>query len=170
MAALLTCGSPKFSDVAARARQIGDAAQRLMSSFVACIDEDAAAFGRVADAYKLPKASEVQKRARSQAIQEGLLAAADPPLRVIELAREVSGLAAELVGIGNPNVASDVGCAALCAHAAAHGGYLNVNINVKSLKDRAAAQDYAGRSRAALAQVDLLTEVVLGKVQAEVLD
>jgi hypothetical protein len=36
---------------------------------------------------------------------------------------------------------------------------------VKNLKDRAVAGDYEDRVRSALAQVDLLTEVVLGKVQ-----
>ncbi|HXW77013.1 MAG TPA: cyclodeaminase/cyclohydrolase family protein, partial [Candidatus Eremiobacteraceae bacterium] len=77
-------------------------------------------------------------------------------------------LAAELVDISNPNAVSDIGCAALFANAAAQGAALNVAINAKSLKDRIAAREFDDRLRSALAQVDLLTEVVVGKVHASI--
>jgi formiminotetrahydrofolate cyclodeaminase len=168
MVAALTAGSPKFKDVADRATEIGNAAQRLMESMLRCVDEDVTAFDAVTAAFKLPKSSEAEKLARTAAIQAALRAATEPPMRVVEASLEACRLAAELVDFGNPNAISDVGCAALFANAAAQGAALNVGINTKSFKDREAADAYAARTRSALAQVDLLTEVVLGKVQASV--
>lgn len=166
MVASLTAQSPKHAAVAQRAKEIGELAHGLMETLLRSVDEDVTAFDQVSAAYKLPKASDADKAARSAAIQRALLAATEPPMRVIDAAVEACRLAAELVDFGNRNAISDVGCAALFAGAAVQGAALNVEINTKSLKDRVAADDYADRTRAAIAQVDLLTEVILGKVNA----
>ena len=168
MVASLTAASPKHQDVAARARAIGERAHGIMEALLRGVDEDVVAFDGVSAAYKLPKSSDAEKTARTDAIQRALLAASEPPMRVIDASVEACRLAAELVDFGNRNAISDVGCAALFAGAAAQGAALNVGINTKSLKDRAAAEAYAERVRVALAQVDLLTEVILGKVNASV--
>jgi methenyltetrahydrofolate cyclohydrolase len=166
MVAQLTAGSPKFADVAERATELGARAERLMEDLLLDVDEDVTAFDGVSAAMKMPKSTDGEKSSRTNAIQSALRAAADPPMRVVEASLETCKLAAELVDIGNPNAASDVGCAALFASAAARGAALNVAINAKSLKDREAAHTYTERLRVALAQVDLLAEVVLGKVQS----
>jgi formiminotetrahydrofolate cyclodeaminase len=168
MVALLTAASPKHADVADRARAIAGQADNLVGQVLRCVDDDVTAFDGVTSAFKLPKSTDVEKRSRTDAIQAALLAAAGPPMRVVDSAVEICRLAAELVDFGNPNAVSDVGCAAMFAGAAAQGAAFNVAINVKSLKDRAAANTYDERLRSALAQADLLTEVVLGKVQAAV--
>jgi len=168
MVAALTAGSPKFKDVAGRATDIGTAAQALMESMLRSVDDDVTAFDAVTTAFKLPKTNDAEKSARTAAIQDALRAATEPPMRVVEASVQACRLAAELVDFGNPNAISDVGCAALFANAAAQGAALNVGINTKSFKDRGAADAYAARTRSALAQVDLLTEVVLGKVQAAI--
>ena len=165
MVAQLTAGSPKYSEFAARATSIGDEAGRLMEFLLRSVDEDATAFDAVAAAFKLPKSSEAEKSARTAAIQTALRAAAEPPMRIVNAALEACRLAAELVDFGNVNAIREIGCASLFASAAAQGAALNVGINVKALKDRSVASDYEDRVRSALAQVDLLTEVVLGKVQ-----
>jgi formiminotetrahydrofolate cyclodeaminase len=166
MVAALTANSPKFADVAERARELGAAASAIVKECVDCIDEDVAAFDRVGVAYKLPKTTDAEKSARSSAIQSALARAAEPPLRVVELAQRACALAAELVDFGNPNAVSDIGCAAAFAQAAAKGAALNVEINVKSLKDRGAATKLTARLHPALAQVNVLSEVVFGKVNA----
>jgi formiminotetrahydrofolate cyclodeaminase len=168
MVAALTASSPKFKDVSGRADEIGAAAERLMESMLRSVDEDVTAFDAVTASFKLPKSTDAEKSTRAAAIQNALRAATEPPMRVVEASVEACRLAAELVDFGNPNAISDVGCAALFANAAAQGAALNVGINAKSFKDREAAAAYAARTRSALAQVDLLTEVVLGKVQASI--
>ena len=166
MVAALTANSPKFADVAARARELGAAASSIVKGCIECVDDDVAAFDQVSAAYRLPKSTDAEKSARSSAIQRALAGAAEPPLRVVELAHRACALAAELVDFGNPNAVSDIGCAAAFAQAAAKGAALNVEINVKSLKDRDAVAKLTARLRPALAQVNVLSEVVLGKVNA----
>jgi formiminotetrahydrofolate cyclodeaminase len=166
MVAQLTAASPKYAAVAKAATEIGNQAQTLMESLLRSVDEDVTAFDLVTAAYKLPKSTEPEKSTRAAAIQKALTEATEPPMRVVEAALGVCRLAAQLVDFGNPNAVSDVGCAALFANAAAQGAAFNVGINTKTLKDRARADGYDERVRAALAQVDLLTEVVVGKVRA----
>jgi methenyltetrahydrofolate cyclohydrolase len=168
MVAHLTSESPKFAAFAKRAQKIDARAEQLFLSLERCIDEDVAAFDKVTAAFKLPKSTDDEKAKRTTAIQEALLAAADPPMRVVEASVDVCRLAAELVDFGNPNAVSDVGCAAAFAAAAAQGAAFNVSINVGSLRDRTTADDYERRVKSALAQADLLGEIVAGKVQASI--
>jgi len=164
MVALLTANAPKYAAVAQRCTEVAQSAQTLSDELLKLVDEDAGAFDRVSAAYRLPKSSDSEKSARSARIQSALGEAIDPPLRVIAAALAISELAAELVDIGNQNALSDVGCAALCAQAAAHGAALNVEINAAALKDRAAARTFTERVHGQLARVSLLAEVILGKL------
>jgi formiminotetrahydrofolate cyclodeaminase len=164
MVALLTANSPKYAAVAQRCTDVARSAQTLSDELLKLVDEDAAAFDRVSAAYRMPKSSDSEKSTRSARIQSALAEAIDPPLRVIAAALQISELAAELVDVGNQNALSDVGCAALCAQAAAHGAALNVEINAGALKDRALAHAHTERVHRRLARVSLLAEVILGKL------
>ena len=167
MVALLTANSPKHADVAERCQAVAESAQALTDELLALVDADAASFDRVSAAYRLPKADDAQKAARSKSVQDALAGAIEPPLRVIALALATCDLAATLVDIGNPNALSDIGCAALCAQSAAQGASLNVEINASGLKDRARAASFSQRMHGDLAQVTLLAEVILGKLRAK---
>src|SRR5262245_12113445 len=62
------------------------------------IDADTAAYNGVVAAYKLPKATDEEKAARTQAIQRALKAATDVPLSIMRLssrAVEAAGIVAE---------------------------------------------------------------------------
>lgn len=168
MVALLTSGSPKFAHVADRAGHIAEAAEKLSRELLAGVDEDIKAFDLVTSAYRLPKASAEERETRTKAIQKALLGATAPPMRTAELARDTCKLAVELAEFSNPNALSDIGCAAIFASAAARGAAFNVSINAKSLKDKAAARRLSDKLRAILGQVSLLSEVVVGKVEAGV--
>jgi len=101
-------------------------------------EDDAAAFTAVADAYKLPRATDEEKAARSAAIAVSLIGAGRPPAAVIALAERVVVLAAELLPIGNPNVISDVAAASEAARAAATTARVNVEINLSGIRDEQA--------------------------------
>ncbi|UGT44409.1 cyclodeaminase/cyclohydrolase family protein [Nocardia yamanashiensis] len=100
---------------------------------LALADADATAFTAVGNAYKLPKDTEEQQAARTEAITAALLGAARVPAAVVAEADEIVSLATELLPIGNPNVVTDIGAAADCARAAAASSQLNIAINVASL-------------------------------------
>jgi formiminotetrahydrofolate cyclodeaminase len=166
MVAHLTMNSPKHAAASQECRRIADAAQELCRELARLVDEDARSFDRVSIAYRLPKATAEEKATRSEAIQEALLGAILPPVAVIERARALCSFAGQLADIGNPNAPSDIGCAALCAQAAAQCAKLNVEINAAALKDRLLAERYRTQTITDAAQVNLLCEVVLDKLRA----
>ena len=63
----------------------------------------------------------------------------------------ISDLCAGLVGTTNPNVVSDLGIAALTLKTAMESAWLNVLINVGSLKDQEFAAEYRAKGEALLA-------------------
>lgn len=111
--------------------------------------DDATAFGAVATAYGLPKATDEEKAARSAAIAEALIGAAEPPARTIELAARLAVLGEELLPVSNRNVLSDVAAAAEAARAAALTAQVNVEINLGGIKDEAARAALAARAEGA---------------------
>src|SRR5918998_12911 len=102
--------------------------------------DDAAAFGAVGEAYGLPKATDEEKAARSAAIQEATLGAAEPPVQVGRVAMRIVTIADEMVEPANPNVLSDVGVAAATARAALSGSITNITVNAAFLTDDDAAR------------------------------
>jgi glutamate formiminotransferase/formiminotetrahydrofolate cyclodeaminase len=117
-----------FSDWAVKAQQLKD-------ELLALVDEDAAAFGKVMDAFALPKGSAEEKTARAGAIEEATKRAAEIPLKVMETAAKSYPLLADMADKGNPASVSDVGVGALATRACIEGAALNVRINLGQLKD-----------------------------------
>lgn len=97
------------------------------------VDEDTAAFDRVMDAIRLPKATDAEKAARRQALAAATLFAAEVPRETLQACRRVLDVAASLAGRANPAAASDLGAAVELARAGAEGALLNVAINIASL-------------------------------------
>src|SRR5688572_20428314 len=89
MLALLTVGRPKYAEHEALMRAIAEQADEERQSLLALATEDATAYDRVSAAYKMPKATEAEKAARSKAVQEALRGAIDVPVRVMERCAEV---------------------------------------------------------------------------------
>lgn len=99
------------------------------------VDEDTKAFDKVMEALKMPKETEEEKKARSEAIQEGYKVALEVPLRCAEECYQVLKLSRVFADHGNVNAITDVGVGALLAAAAVESAILNVKINLKSIKD-----------------------------------
>lgn len=84
------------------------------------VGEDVAAFDTLMAAYKLPKATDEDKAARSAAIQSGLRRHRSA-LACARACAEVIALCADVAAQGNVNVISDAGAGVLAAHAALRG-------------------------------------------------
>jgi formiminotetrahydrofolate cyclodeaminase len=104
---------------------------------LALAEADAKAFGAVSAAYQLPKETDEQLQARSAAIAAALVGAARPPADVIRAARRLVELAEELRPAGNRNVITDVAAAAEAARAAAVTARVNIEVNLRGIKDNA---------------------------------
>ncbi len=119
--------------------QYADRGQALMTRLLELVDEDTQAFNRIMAAFGMPKVTEADKAARTEAIQSATLYATEVPLQTMKTAYEVFDLCRAMAEKGNPNSLSDAGVGALAARAAVLGAGMNVRINAASLKDRATA-------------------------------
>jgi methenyltetrahydrofolate cyclohydrolase len=116
-------------------------ADKLREEALTLAEADAAAFGAVADAYRLPKDTGEQQAVRSAAIAEAVAGAAWPPASVVRVARVLIDLAEELLPAGNRSVITDVAAAAEAARAAAVTARVNIEVNLRSIKDPAIAAE-----------------------------
>jgi len=121
-------------------------ADGIRSDALTLAEADAAAFGAVADAYALPKGTDEEKQARSAAITQALAEAARPPADVVRLALLLVSLAEELLPAGNRNVITDVAAAAEAARAAAVTAQVNIEVNLRGMKDPAVEGELAAMS------------------------
>jgi formiminotetrahydrofolate cyclodeaminase len=80
-------------------------AQALSRSLLGRVDRDTEAFNGVMAAFKLPKATEEEKKRRAEAIQKGYREAVQSPLRIARECLEVLKLAAGLLGKFNSQCA-----------------------------------------------------------------
>ena len=109
--------------------------QAYMHKMLAMVDADTAAFTKIMEAFRLPKATEEEKAARSEAIAEATRGAINTPLDVMQTALESMEVMEEMAKTGLQASISDAGVGAMCALTAVRGAYLNVRINCKGFKD-----------------------------------
>jgi formiminotetrahydrofolate cyclodeaminase len=136
MACNLTVGREKFRDVEADLQVVLARASELREQLLAAVDADTDAYDQVSQAYKLPKTTDQEKAARTQAIQKALQYATRVPLKVALASMETSQLAQIALEKSNPNVASDARVARVLADAAREGATANVEINLGSITDQ----------------------------------
>ena len=111
-------------------------------------DADAASFDAVMAAYRLPKASDEEKAARTKAIQSALRGATEVPLETLRTCAAALVHAQAVVDYGNRSAESGTGVAIGLLQAAAAGAAANVRMNLGGLKDegfKAAAEAETAR-------------------------
>ncbi|HZF57573.1 MAG TPA: cyclodeaminase/cyclohydrolase family protein [Rubrobacter sp.] len=156
LAAALTAMAARFSaDHLADAETIADRVEELRNRVMPLAQADAAAYGRVLDAYHTPRDDEKRRRR----IREALSEAADVPLSIAEVGVEVAGNAARLVEEGNPNLRGDAVTAAALAKAGVRAAATLVEINVST---GGADDDRLSRVDQLLATMAAAHEVVEG--------
>ena len=96
------------------------------------IDEDVRAYTRLARCLKLPKTFTKRERCLRIALKD----AAKVPLRICELSSLAMKSAVVLLNKGNRNLLTDVGCGVFFLASAFDAGRLNVEINLKYIKDK----------------------------------
>lgn len=165
MVANLTVGKEQFKKDQDELEKTLAKAAELKIKLRDYVDQDTEAFNRVMDAFKLPKGTEEEKQARSQAIQEAMKQAAILPMEVASSCLEVLRLSKIVVTKGNPNALSDGGVAALMAFAGLQGAIFNVDINLGSIKDEQFVQQMRERKEEALAEAQTMRGEIMEAVQ-----
>jgi glutamate formiminotransferase/formiminotetrahydrofolate cyclodeaminase len=143
----LTIGKKTYAEVEAQMQAIRVHAEKLREDLTYAVDDDAGAFEAVMGAYRLPKDTPEQKKARTSSIQSATLNAAFVPLQVAEDAVKVMELALRCVESANVNAISDAASAAAMAKAGLTAAGYNVRINVAGLPDASAGEQYLSKVR-----------------------
>jgi formiminotetrahydrofolate cyclodeaminase len=112
-----------------------EALQPLGTQLATLADADTESFNAVMAAYRLPKATDEEKAARTTAVQAALQGATVVPLRTLRACADALGHAVAVAEHGNRSATSDVGVAIGLLEAAAAGAEANVRINLTSIRD-----------------------------------
>lgn len=136
MVARLTIGKKKYMDVEPQMVEILKFAEQLRNDLKCAVEEDAAAFNAILQAFKLPKDTADEQSVRLQEIDAAMLKAAQVPLLTAEKAVKVIALAEQCVARGNLNTISDAATAASLGRAALSSAGYNVFINVNGLSNK----------------------------------
>lgn len=141
-------------------------AQSLKEAFLHDVDADTEAFDAMMTAMKLPKATESEKRSRMQAIRSARIQAIETPLGVLH--RTLLALdCAQVAMNGNPNARSDAGVAVSLARACAEGAWMNVQINISSMKDLELKRSYAQKADQLLKKVHETSEQLFAQIKKD---
>ena len=117
-------------------RHVSGVALQQKGAFVEDIDRDSEAYNKVFACFKMPKATDEEKAARSTAIQEATKFAALVPMQVARNAYELMTVIMDVARLGNRNAVTDACVAMMSARSAVLGALMNVRINLGSLKDK----------------------------------
>ncbi|MEZ4677469.1 MAG: cyclodeaminase/cyclohydrolase family protein [Caldilineaceae bacterium] len=147
-----TLGNEKYADVAAAMETYLAQSETLRQELVAMADRDVAAFTAVSACYGMPRTTTAEKAARTAALQTALKGATEVPFLAAEKCLDLLILAEPVGRLGNANVVSDAGTALYLAHAAIQSALINVNINLKFIKDDAYVAEWNAKRDALLDQ------------------
>ena len=164
MVCRLTEGRKKYEEHQAFVLEVKEKATRLQAQFVDVMDRDTDAFMVISNAYGMPKATDEEKAARSAAIQAGLVGCTETPMEMMELAGQTIALTESLLGKFNTASASDLGVGALTLRTAVQGAWLNVLINIGSLKNTELAESYRTKGQALVDQVVAAADRIYAEV------
>lgn len=160
MVARLTLGKPKYADVQLEIEQLLQRAEQLRSRFQELMQADIEAYGNLSACFKMPRTTDEEKAARTQAIQQRLKEAALVPLEMAEQAAELVRCCERIAEIGNAGVLSDIAAAAMQAVSAAQGASWMVRVNVNAMKDQSLVETFNRRLSTALNTVAMLSQRV----------
>lgn len=149
-----TTGRKKYADVEAEMQEHLARSEQLRQELLALVDKDAEAFSAVSACYTMPRASAEEKAARTAALQKAMKGAAEVPFIVAEKCLDVIRLAEPVGEKGNTNVVSDAATAIYLARAALESAILNVNINLKYIKDEKFVKEWDQKQAKLVAEAE----------------
>ena len=146
MVGALTIGKKKYAETESEMKEITAEAKQIQSRLLELVDEDAKCFEPLSRAYALPK----DAPDRDEVMEKCLALAASAPMEIAELSCRAIELSERFARIGSALAISDAGCAVELCRASLKSAALNVYVNTRLMKNRAAAEDMNEKIRAML--------------------
>lgn len=130
----LTLGKKKYAEFEDANKEIMSKALKIQEELMEMVDLDAEHFLPLSKAYGLPKETEEEKKFKEETLEKCLIVACGVPVDIVVKSYEAIELHKELVNKGSKLAISDVGVGVQCLRAALISGWLNVLININSIK------------------------------------
>ena len=165
MVSALTLGRKKYEDSQQLAEDGYAKAGELKDAFLSAMERDTEVFQEFSAAMALPKSTEPERLVRTARMQEALLSCTESPLTVMELCVQTLDLTESLLGKTNVSAISDLGVAALSLGAALRSAWLNVLINLGSLKNELLSQTLRSRGEELLERGCALSDRISRSVE-----
>jgi glutamate formiminotransferase/formiminotetrahydrofolate cyclodeaminase len=146
MIANLTAGREKYADVETEVREALAELMPLRARLERAARDDAASFGRVMEARRLPVQSEDERVLRTSEIEAALKGAATVPLEIAGVAVQVLALLETLAEIGNPHALSDAATGAQLSLASVAAARYNVLVNTADVEDEEFVAEHRSRA------------------------
>ena len=138
---LMVAGIPKTKTGAPEeTADLAEAAARLhplRDQLLELVDRDSDAYKQVMTAFRLPKGTDAEKAARTQAIDLATRAATETPIDTMRACQQALRGAVVVATNGNRRTTSDIGVGVELLLAALRGARMNVDINLSTLDDGA---------------------------------
>ncbi|MDR3154092.1 MAG: cyclodeaminase/cyclohydrolase family protein [Deltaproteobacteria bacterium] len=115
---------------------------------------DMSAFDGLLLAYRLPKATDDERKARAGEILKRSAEAALAPLRISAKAAELLKLNRRLAEFGNPSAVNDCAVAAVILEASGRAAMLSVDVNLPALDDPVMLKDIKDRRASILGEAE----------------
>ncbi|HQE70121.1 MAG TPA: cyclodeaminase/cyclohydrolase family protein [Atopobiaceae bacterium] len=131
-----TAGKKRYAQYEDDIQRMLEIAEAIRRRLVALVDEDAAAFYPLSQAYGIPK----EDPRRAEMLEEATRAAIVAPVEMMHQCCEAIALLEELCEKGSRMLLSDVGCGALLCRAALEAASLNVFVNTRVLASLGCAE------------------------------
>ncbi len=164
----LTIGKKNYEQYEAEISNLIYRSKELTEEFKQAVQDDITAFEPLAAAFKMPQSSPEEKKARDEAVQNGLVAAADAPLKLAEICVKALRVLDSYSLVGNKLAISDAGTGAALCEAALKGAKLNVLVNVNMMKDPEMKKSYMNQIDALVDTGLHLAEITYGRVEKDI--
>lgn len=162
----LTVGKKKYAGVEKEVLELLARGETLISGLEALVDEDAKMFEPLAQAYRMPTATPEQVRAKEEAMEICSKDACTVPMEIMRKCFEGIEIHHRMGQIGSSLAISDVGCGVALLKAALIAASLNVQINLRTIKDPAFVKKTGDEMSALIAKGSKTADETLASVAA----
>ena len=142
--------------------------QKYKNELLFLVDEDTNAFNKIIDGFRMPKTTEEEIENRKNAIEDATKYATEIPFKVMQTAHDSIEVMIEMMKNGIKNSLSDAGVGVLCAKTAVTGGYFNVRINAKDIKDRVFAEKIIAKAENVYQKTIVLENEMMAIINSQI--
>jgi formiminotetrahydrofolate cyclodeaminase len=161
----LTVSNKKYAEHHEEAQALVDKVMGIISRLQKLTMDDMQAFDDYMAVFKMPKETDEDKKARSEAMQKAAKQATLVPLDICKACLEVVEEADKLSKYGNKMAISDVGVGAMVAEAALRSCMLSVDINLPSIKDQKFVDDVLNQRAQLFVKAEELRVLAMARVK-----